>query len=53
MDGVVSVERPGHRVGLVEFERVVGLWPVVDPGDVESGAVVADGGTTGTAEQVQ
>ena len=53
VDGVEPVKRVRHRVGLDERERVPGLRLHIDAGHVEPGAVVADGGAPGTAEQVK
>src|SRR5262245_66325046 len=42
-----------QRVGLVELEREVGLLLVIDPDDLEAGAVVTHGATTRPTEQVE
>src|SRR5260221_13589779 len=53
VDRVEPVQRERQRIGPHEGERVPGLRPDVDPGDVEPGPRVPHGRAPGAAEQVQ
>ena len=53
MNRIDSAQVECQGVGLVEFERIVGLRVNVDADHVEPGLVIAHSGTTGTTEQVQ
>src|SRR5258708_39115799 len=53
VDRVEPVQRERQRIGPHEGERVAGLRPDVDPGDVEPGPRVPHGRAPGTAEKVQ
>lgn len=53
VDGVVTLQRPGHRVALVELERVVRLRYDVHADNLEPGPCVSDRRSPGAAEQIQ
>ncbi|GAA1516736.1 hypothetical protein GCM10009677_57550 [Sphaerisporangium rubeum] len=54
VEGVPVFADELDRVALVEgVADVVGLWPQVHPGHVETGLLVAAGRPAGAAEQIQ
>jgi hypothetical protein len=53
MNHIEAVQRVREGVGLVKFERVMGLRKMVNANHFEAGAMVANRTATGPAEEIQ